>query len=110
MRPSKDAIMSLKAGDKVVVYIDGRTYHTPKEYLVEKVGREYLYVDNRKFRRETGSAEFGYELFPGDLAAYNEFVEQRQYAITVHRELDYKFSKLSYEDIKIIGDLLTKYE
>ena len=104
----REKISQLQVGDTVVVYMEYSSRHTPRECQVTKVGRQYLYVDNMKFSRETGGAEFSYQLFPGTLSEYIAWVEHKQRAQKMASELDRKIYLFAPEELDIIEEMLKK--
>lgn len=104
----RDKIATLQVGDTVVVYMEYSTRDKAREYQVTKVGRQYLYAGSMRFSRETGGAEFGYQVFPGTLEEYNAWVEHKQRAQKMASELNRKIYMFTPEELDIIEQMLNK--
>ena len=70
----------LKAGDVVVRHIPNDKRIEPKECLISKIGRKYIFITNgyaeTKYDKENGNGEYGWEIFPGTLEEYNTWTEE----------------------------------
>ena len=76
----------LKVGDTVVVYEPYSKRFTPKEEKITKIGRQYIFIDDRftqKYNKETGYGEYGFSIYPGTLEEYNEYLEVKELARVV---------------------------
>lgn len=81
----------LKVGDTVVVYEPYSKRFTPKEEKITKIGRQYIFIDDRftqKYNKETGYGEYGFSIYPGTLEEYNEYVEVRELARDVSKLIE----------------------
>lgn len=104
----RDKINTLQVGDTVVIYMDYTNRHEPRQCLIEKVGKKYLYAGFIRFSRETGSAEYGYQIFPGTLDEFNAWKINQERARRLTSELSRKISWLSSEELDIIEEMLNK--
>lgn len=81
----------LKVGDTVVLYEIYSKRFTPREEKVTKIGRQYIFIDERftqKYNKETGYGEYGFSIYPGTLEEYNEYVEVQQMAYDVSKLIE----------------------
>lgn len=101
----------LKVGDTVVLYELYSKRFTPREEKVTKIGRQYIFIDDRftqKYNKETGYGEYGFSIYPGTLEEYNEYVEVQQMAYNVSKLIVTNASNLNRikleQIISIIND------
>lgn len=101
----------LKVGDTVVLYEIYSKRFTPREEKVTKIGRQYIFIDERftqKYNKETGYGEYGFSIYPGTLEEYNEYVEVQQMAYNVSKLIVTNASNLNRikleQIISIIND------
>ena len=81
----------LKVGDTVVVYEPYSKRFTPKEEKITKIGRQYIFIDDRftqKYNKETGYGEYGFSIYPGTLEEYNEYLEVKELARDVSKLIE----------------------
>lgn len=81
----------LKVGDTVVVYEPYSRRFTPTEEKITKIGRQYIFIDDRftqKYNKETGYGEYGFSIYPGTLEEYNEYVEVQKLARDVSKLIE----------------------
>lgn len=82
---------NLKVGDTVVLYEPYSKRFTPKEEKITKIGRQYIFIDDRftqKYNKETGYGEYGFMIYPGTLEEYNEYVEVKKLAHDVSKLIE----------------------
>ena len=101
----RDKIKTLNVGDTVVVYREYTSDAAPREGVVEKVGRQYLYARNLKFSREHGGAEFSYQIFPGTMEEFNEWQNTQKRARELASIVSRKIYHLSSEELDVIEQL-----
>lgn len=101
----------LKVGDTVVLYEPYSTRFTPKEEKVTKIGRQYIFIDDRmtrKYNKETGYGEYGFSIYPGTLEEYNECIEVQKLAYNVSKLIEQNVRNLNRikleQIINIIND------
>lgn len=101
----------LKVGDTVVVYERYSKRFTPREEKITKIGRQYIFIDDRftrKYDKETGYGEYGFSIYPGTLEDYNEYIEVRELARDVSKLIEQNASNLNRikleQIISIIND------
>lgn len=101
----------LKVGDTVVLYEPYSKRFTPKEEKVTKIGRQYIFIDDRftrKYNKETGYGEYGYCIYPGTLEEYNEHLEVQKLAYDVSKLIEQNYGNLNRikleQIISIIND------
>ena len=81
----------LKVGDTVVLYEPYSRRFTPKEEKITKIGRQYIFIDDRftrKYNKENGYGEYGFNIYPGTLEEYNEYVEVQKLAHVVSKLIE----------------------
>ena len=100
----RDKINTLQVGDAVVVYMEYTSHHEPREGQISKTGKKYLYVNNMRFSKETGSAEYGYQIFPGTMDEFKAWKINQERARRLASELSRKIYGLSSEELDIIDD------
>lgn len=99
----------LKVGDTVVLYEPYSTRFTPKEEKVTKIGRQYIFIDDRftqKYNKETGYGEYGFSIYPGTLEEYNEYVEVKELARDVSKLIEQNASNLNRFKLKQIVSII----
>lgn len=101
----------LKVGDTVVLYELYSQRFTPKEEKITKIGRQYIFIDDRftqKYNKETGYGEYGFSIYPGTLEEYYEYVEVQKLAYKVSKLILVNISNLNRNKleqiIRIIND------
>ena len=104
----RDKIKQLKVGDTIAVYMEHSSSYRAREYQLTKVGRQYLYAGGLKFSRESGGAEFGYQIFPGTLGEYNKWLNTQERARQLSSKLSRKIYYFSDEELDIIEELLNR--
>lgn len=106
-----DEMSDLKKGDTVVVYnpIDTRT--KPFESTVKSIGKKYITTistsDSSKFDL-MGYGNYGWNLFPGNMEEYNEWVETKKIAKQIYNDLTSKIYRLSREELAIIEKMISE--
>lgn len=106
-----DEMSDLKKGDTVVVYnpIDTRT--NPFESTVKSIGKKYITIisasDSSKFDL-MGYGSYGWNLFPGNMEEYNEWVETKNIAKQIYNDLTSKIYRLSREELAIIEKMISE--
>lgn len=88
----------LKVGDTVVLYEPYSKRFTPQEEKVTKIGRQYIFIDDRftrKYNKETGWGEYGFSIYPGTLEEYNEYVEVQKLAHNVSKLIEQNVRNLN---------------
>ena len=88
----------LKVGDTVVVYEPYSKRFTPKEEKITKIGRQYIFIDDRftqKYNKETGYGEYGFSIYPGTLEEYNEYLEVKELARDVSKLIEQNVCNLN---------------
>jgi hypothetical protein len=103
-----DKIKHLEIGDTVVVYMEFSHRYRPRECQITKIGRQYLYAGGLKFSKESGGAEFGYQVFPGTLDEYNKWLNIQERARQLSSTLSRKIYQFSEEELDIIEALLNR--
>lgn len=89
---------NLKVGDTVVLYEPYSRRFTPTEEKITKIGRQYIFIDERfthKYNKETGYGEYGFSIYPGTLEEYNEYVEVQKLARDVSKLIEEKSRNLN---------------
>lgn len=101
----------IKVGDTVVLYQPYSQRFTPKEEKITKIGRQYIFIDDRftqKYNKETGYGEYGFSIYPGTLEEYNEYVEVQKLARDVSKLIEQNSRNLNRikleQIISIIND------
>lgn len=101
----------IKVGDTVVLYQPYSQRFTPKEEKITKIGRQYIFIDDRftqKYNKETGYGEYGFSIFPGTLEEYNEYVEVQKLVYNVSKLIEQNSCNLNRikleQIINIIND------
>lgn len=99
----------LKVGDTVVVYEPYSKRFTPKEEKITKIGRQYIFIDDRftqKYNKETGYGEYGFSIYPGTLEEYNEYVEVRELAREVSKLIEQNACNLNRIKLEQIVNII----
>jgi hypothetical protein len=99
----------LKVGDTVVLYELYSKRFTPREEKVTKIGRQYIFIDDRftqKYNKETGYGEYGFSIYPGTLEEYNEYVEVQQMAYNVSKLIVTNTSNLNRNKLEQIINII----
>lgn len=99
----------LKVGDTVVVYEPYSKRFTPKEEKITKIGRQYIFIDDRftqKYNKETGYGEYGFSIYPGTLEEYNEYVEVQKMAYNVSKLIVTNTSNLNRNKLEQIISII----
>lgn len=99
----------LKVGDTVVLYELYSKRFTPREEKVTKIGRQYIFIDERftrKFNKETGYGEHGFSIYPGTLEEYNEYVEVQKMAYNVSKLIVTNTSNLNRNKLEQIISII----
>jgi hypothetical protein len=99
----------LKVGDTVVLYEIYSKRFTPREEKVTKIGRQYIFIDDRftqKYNKETGYGEYGFSIYPGTLEEYNEYVEVQQMAYNVSKLIVTNTSNLNRNKLEQIINII----
>lgn len=99
----------LKVGDTVVLYEIYSKRFTPREEKVTKIGRQYIFIDERftqKYNKETGYGEYGFSIYPGTLEEYNEYVEVQKMAYNVSKLIVTNTSNLNRNKLEQIISII----
>jgi hypothetical protein len=99
----------LKVGDTVVLYELYSKRFTPREEKVTKIGRQYIFIDERftqKYNKETGYGEYGFSIYPGTLEEYNEYVEVQKMAYNVSKLIVTNTSNLNRNKLEQIISII----
>jgi hypothetical protein len=100
---------NLKVGDTVVLYEPYSRRFTPKEEKITKIGRQYIFIDDRftqKYNKETGSGEYGFSIYPGTLEEYNEYVEVQKLARDVSKLIEQNSRNLNRNKLEQIISII----
>jgi hypothetical protein len=103
-----DKMNDLKKGDTVVIYnpLDKRT--TPFETAIKSIGKKWITdIQSNKFDC-MGYGSYGWNLFPGNMEEYNEWIETNKIAKNIYNELSGKIYQLSREELAIIEKMISK--
>lgn len=101
----KNKFKSLKVGDIVVMYEPYSRRFDPREEVITKIGNKYIFIDtmySRKFNKETGYGEYGYNIFPGNLEEYNDYIETKKMCHEVVKLLEHESKLLTKEKLEQI--------
>lgn len=106
-----DKIKSLKVGDTVVEYQHLDKRREPVESKVQKIGRTYLHVGTTFTTKYdfNGHADYGWDLFPGNLKGFNKWQESQKMARNILNKLEHQIYDFSSEDLEVINTILMKY-
>ena len=102
---------NIKVGDVVVLTSCNRN-HTPNEYTVVKKGHKYIHIQIygrslTAFDALSGHGEYGYDLFPGTLSEYNEYVNNKEMTFKLVEKLK-TMKVLSSSQIERINNILNE--
>ena len=89
---------NLKVVDTLLLYEPYSKRFTPKEEKITKIGRQYIFIDDRftrKYNKETGYGEYGFSIYPGTLEEYNEHIEVQKLARDVSKLIEYNSCNLN---------------
>ena len=105
-----DKIKDLKKGDTVVIYNDLDTRTKPFENTVNSIGKKWITTlggYSNKFDL-MGYGSFGWNLFPGNMEEYNEWVETKNIAKKIYYDLNSKIYRLSREELATIEKMISE--
>lgn len=105
-----DKMNDLKKGDTVVIYNDIDTRTNPFENTVKSIGKKWITTfgaDSNKFD-PMGYGSYGWNLFPGNMEEYNEWVETKKIAKNIYNDLSSKIYRLSREELAIIEKMISE--
>ena len=106
-----DKVKDLKKGDTVVVYSDYDKRVSPFEEIVKAIGKKQITTGinchNSKFDL-MGYGSYGWNLFPGNMEEYNEWVETKEIAKKIYNYLSSKIYRLSREELAIIEKMISE--
>ena len=106
-----DKIKDLKKGDTVVVYSDYDNRVSPFEEIVKSIGKKQITTGinchNSKFD-PMGYGSFGWNLFPGNMEEYYQWVETQNIAKNIYHDLGSKIYHLSREELAIIEKMISE--
>lgn len=107
----KKSFNDIKVGDVVVLTSCNRN-HTPNEYTVVKKGHKYIHIQIygrslTSFDALNGHGEYGYDLFPGTLSEYNEYVSNKEMTFDLVEKIK-KIKVLTRSQIERINNILSE--
>ena len=103
-----DKIKDLKKGDTVVVYNDIDTRTKPYEIPIKSIGKKWITVINSDKFDCMGYGSFGWNLFPGNMEEYYQWVETKNIAKNIYHDLGSKIYHLSREELAIIEKMISE--
>lgn len=107
----RERIKNLNVGDNVTVY---DTYCNNLERMrlctdnVEKVGRDYIYVNKSKYTKNEGYGDYSKQLFPGTKNEFIDWFNNRSEARRIAADLNRYSDCLSPEDVTVLKDILER--
>ena len=104
----EDKIKDLKKGDTVVIYndLDKRTH--PFETTIKSIGKKWITdINSNKFDL-VGYGDYGWNLFPGNMEEYNQWIETKKIARNIYNDLSSKIYRLSREELAIIEKMINE--
>ena len=103
-----DKIKDLKKGDTVVVYNDIDKRNPPFETPIKSIGKKWITdIHSNKFDT-MGYGSYGWNLFPGNMEEYNQWVETKEIARNIYNDLNSKIYRLSREELAIIEKIISE--
>ena len=103
-----DKIKALKKGDTVVLYNDLDTRTTPFESAIKSIGKKWITdIHSNKFDL-MGYGSYGWNLFPGNMEEYIEWVETKIIAKNLLDKLTSEIYTLSKEELAIIENIISE--
>jgi hypothetical protein len=106
-----ERIQNLKVGDFVTIY-DSYGNNLERMHLhtstVEKIGRDYVYVNKEKFTKKEGYGEYSRQLFPGPKNEFIEWFNNRSSLRILTSELSRYSDCLDYEDANVLKEILER--
>jgi hypothetical protein len=103
-----DKVKDLKKGDTVVVYNGLDTRTRPFETVIKSKGKKWITVDNSDKFDSMGYGDYGWNLFPGNMEEYNQWVETKEIARNIYNDLNSKIYRLSREELAIIEKMISE--
>ena len=103
-----DKIKDLKKGDTVVVYNDLDKRTQPFETPIKSIGKKWITVINSDKFDCMGYGSFGWNLFPGNMEEYYQWVETQNIAKNIYNDLYTKIYHLSREELAIIEKMISE--
>ena len=102
---------SLKIGDKAIIYDKYSSRIAPRECIVSKIGKKYIYTnrgkyDTSKFDIKTGYGDYGQTMFPGTIEEYNEYISLNDYRRNILKQLEKVIYFLSKEELDNIMSII----
>lgn len=107
----KHDFSNIKVGDTVVLTSCNRN-HTPNEYVVKKKGNKYIHINIygntlTRFSSDHGHGEYGYDLFPGTLSEYNEYINNKEMTFDIVEKIK-RMDVLTTSQIERINNILSE--
>lgn len=103
-----DKIKDLKKGDTVVLFTPFDTRTNPFEIPIKSIGKKWITVINSDKFDFMGFGSHGWNLFPGNMEEYNEWIETNKIAKNIYNELSKKIYQLSREELAIIEKMISE--
>lgn len=103
-----DKIKDLKKGDTVVVYNGSDTRRKPFETAIKSIGKKWITDINSDKFDLVGYGDYGWNLFPGNMEEYNQWVETKEIARNIYNDLNSKIYRLSREELAIIEKMISE--
>ena len=106
-----DKIKDLKKGDTVVVYNDLDKRVGPFVETIKSITKKGITTTVNQYNSRfdpMGYGSYGWNLFPGNMEEYNEWVETKNIAKNIYNDLSSKIYRLSREELAIIEKMISE--
>ena len=106
-----DKIKDLKKGDTVVLYNDIDHRVRPFVETVKSNTKKGVTTNVNQYNSRfdpMGNGNYGWQLFPGNMEEYNQWVETKNIAKNIYNDLFRKIYRLSREELAIIEKMISE--
>ena len=107
----EDKIKDLKKGDTVVVYSDYDKRVSPFETSIKSIGKKCITTTPNSYAAKydpMGNGNYGWNLFPGNMEEYNQWVETKNIAKPIYNDFFSKIYRLSREELAVIEKMISE--
>lgn len=107
----EDKIKDLKKGDTVVIYNEYDHRVNPFVETIKSITKTGITTTANQYNSRfdlMGYGNYGWNLFPGNMEEYNQWVENKNIAKNIYNELSKKIYRLSREELAIIEKMISE--
>jgi len=106
-----DKMKDLKKGDTVVIYNDLDKRVGPFVETIKSITKKGITTTVNQYNSRfdlMGYGNYGWNLFPGNMEEYNQWVETKNIAKNIYNDLCSKIYRLSREELAIIEKMISE--